>query len=357
MRKILFIDRDGTLCLEPEDFQVDRLHKIKLVPGVMPALLELKAAGYEFVMVTNQDGLGTMSFPREDFELCQNFILDLFASQGLSFKDVLVCPHFKDAGCECRKPKVGLVLPYLRDTNWDRPRSAVIGDRDTDMDLARNMGIEGLRVASPFGPGLTWSQIADRLLRSDRQAKVQRTSRETAIEVEVNLDQAAPIAVQTGIGFFDHMLEQIAKHGGISLVVKNQGDLHIDDHHSIEDVGLVLGEALRKALGDKRGIHRYGFAVPMDEAEAKVLLDLGGRPYSVFEAHFHREKVGGLATEMVPHFFRSLAETLGANLHLRACGSNDHHIVEGFFKAFARALRQAVQKTDTHELPSTKGLL
>jgi len=356
MQKVLFIDRDGTINLEPENYQVDRLEKIRFVPGVIPALLRLKQAGYAFVMITNQDGLGTEAFPQQDFDLCQNFIVDILSSQDISFQEILVCPHFKEAGCECRKPRVGMVLPWLRDTQWDRRSAAVIGDRETDMELAKNMGIRGLRVQSPFGEGLTWEQIVDELLLADRTAEVSRSTKETKITVAVNLDRSQPVKIETGIGFFDHMLEQIARHAGISLIINCKGDLIIDDHHSMEDVGLCLGQALKQALGDKLGIQRYGFSLPMDEAEAQVLLDLGGRPYSVFEATFAREKLGELSTEMIPHFFRSVAETLGANLHIKARGVNDHHIAEGIFKAFARSLRQAVQKTGT-ELPSTKGVL
>jgi imidazoleglycerol-phosphate dehydratase/histidinol-phosphatase len=356
MQKLLFLDRDGTINTEPDDYQVDRLDKIRLVPGVIPALLRLKQAGYSFVMITNQDGLGTSSFAQADFEICQDFILDLLQSQGITFESVLVCPHFREAGCECRKPRVGMVLPWLQRTDWNRDAAAVIGDRDTDMELAKNMGIRGLRIRSPFGEGLSWDEIADELLLSDRKAEVRRETKETQIRVAVNLDQAQPVSIKTGVGFFDHMLDQIARHAGISLQIECQGDLVIDDHHSIEDVGLAMGQALKQALGDKRGIQRYGFALPMDEAEAQVLLDLGGRPYSVFEADFQREKIGELSTEMIPHFFRSLAETLGANLHIRARGQNDHHIVEGIFKAFARSLREAVKKSGT-DLPSTKGLL
>lgn len=354
MRKILFIDRDGTLCEEPADYQVDSLSKIRLVPGVLPALLELAAAGYELVMISNQDGLGTASFPRADFELCQNFILDLFSSQGIRFEDILICPHRPEDRCECRKPRLGLVLPYLRDTNWDRTRSAVIGDRATDLDLAENMGIRGFRLGPEF---TSWPKITDALLRAERETLVRRVTRETSIELALNLDRAGAGPIQSGIGFLDHMLEQVAKHAGIGLSLTLKGDLHIDDHHSVEDLGLVLGEALKKALGDKRGIGRYGFALPMDEAEAQVLLDLGGRPFALWDVELKREKVGELATEMLPHFFRSLAETLGANLHIKARGSNDHHIIEGIFKAFARALRQAIAKDQGHELPTTKGLL
>lgn len=355
MRKILFIDRDGTLCEEPLDQQVDRLDKIRLVEGVVPALLELTAAGYELVMISNQDGLGTETFPAEDFHLCQNFLLALLSSQGIRFQEVLICPHRPDDRCACRKPQLGLVLPYLRSTDWDRTRSAVIGDRVTDLELAENMGLRGFRLDAEFW---NWPSIVAELLHADRQASQRRVTRETAVEVKVNLDRPGPVAIQSGIGFLDHMLEQLAKHAAFSLEVRVAGDLHIDDHHSVEDLGLVLGEVLRRALGDKRGIGRYGFALPMDEAEARVLLDLGGRPYMVWDVKLQREKVGDLATEMLPHFFRSLAETLGANLHIAARGDNDHHVIEGVFKATARALRQAIAKqAGHHDLPTTKGLL
>lgn len=357
MRKILFIDRDGTLCAEPHDYQVDSLAKVKLLPGVFPALWELSRAGFELVMITNQDGLGTASFPQAAFDAPHQFLLELFASQGIRFAEVLICPHLPAENCACRKPKLGMVLPYLRATDWDREASAVIGDRETDLMLAKDMGLRSFRVGSSAEGSLDWPQIADAILRSGRTATIRRQSKETAIEITVALDRSAPVRVQTGIGFLDHMLEQIAKHGGFSLEVSCEGDAHIDDHHSVEDIGLVLGQALRKALGDKRGIERYGFGLPMDEASAQVLIDLGGRPYARFEAQFLREKLGELSTEMIPHFFRSLAETLGANIHIKAEGLNDHHIAEGIFKSFARALRQAVKQQGDFELPSTKGLL
>lgn len=356
MKKILFIDRDGTINQEPVDYQVDRLDKIRLVPGVIPALLRLQAAGYRFVMVTNQDGLGTAAFPQQDFDLCQNFILDLLATQGIHFEEILICPHYKEEGCFCRKPSVGLVLPWLTRSDWDRQDTAVIGDRDTDMELAKAMGIPALRIASPFADGLSWEAIADHFLRRDRTAVVHRQTKETDIQVTVNLDRATEQSIQTGIGFFDHMLEQIARHAGISLAIKGKGDLHIDDHHTVEDVGIALGQALKKALGDKRGLARYGFTLPMDEVRAEALIDLSGRPYFVWQASFQRASIASLSTEMIPHFFRSLAENLGANLHMSAQGDNDHHIAEGLFKAFARALKQALVREGT-ELPSTKGVL
>lgn len=354
--KIAFIDRDGTIIQEPKDFQVDRLDKIRLVNDVIPALRELREAGYVLVMVSNQDGLGTDSFPQEDFDLCQNFLLDLLASQGVLFENSLICPHRPEDVCDCRKPKVGLVLPYLRRSDWDRENSFVVGDRDGDRELAEQMGLNFFRVHSPFAAGMSWPEIVRTAIHQDRSAFVERKTRETSIAVRVNLDRGDSIRFGTGIGFFDHMLEQLARHAGISLEVEAQGDLHIDEHHTVEDVALVLGQALKKALGDKRGISRYGFTLPMDEAFAEVLLDLGGRSLFVWDVTLHRERVGGLATEMIPHFFRSLSDTLGANLHVRAQGDNDHHIVESIFKAFARTLRQAIKREGT-DLPSSKGLL
>lgn len=354
--KIAFIDRDGTLIQEPTDFQVDRLDKIRLVNNVIPALRDLREAGYDLVMVSNQDGLGTSSFPSEDFESCQNFLLELFASQGIHFQEILICPHRPEEACPCRKPKVGLLLNYLRRTDWDRERSFVVGDRENDRDLAAAMGLTFYRVDSPFAPGLSWPSIVQSAVHCDRQAHVERQTRETAISVRVNLDRAEPVAFKSGIGFFDHMLEQLARHAGISLEIQARGDLHIDEHHTVEDTAIVLGQALKKALGDKRGISRYGFTLPMDEAAAEVLLDLGGRSAFVWDVPLRREAIGGLAAEMVPHFFRSLSESLGANLHVRARGENEHHIVESIFKAFARTFRQAA-KREGRELPSSKGVL
>ncbi len=352
--RIAFLDRDGTLIVEPDDEQVDRLDKLALVPGVIPALLKLRDAGFEFVMVTNQDGLGTDSFPEQHFLEPQQFLLDLLGSQGISFREVFVCPHLPGQGCECRKPGTGLLTDFLKDTDIDLAASVVIGDRDSDLELARNIGVPGLRI-DPSDPG-TWQRIADQLAGQPRCATVTRTTKETRIRAEVNLDQEEPVDVRTGIGFFDHMLEQIAKHGGFSLRLSCDGDLEVDEHHTVEDTALTLGQALREALGDKRGIARFGFLLPMDEARAQVALDLSGRPFSVFEGKFPRQEVGGLPTEMVPHFFRSLAESLGAALHISVQGDNTHHMVESCFKATGRALRQAKAREGT-QLPSTKGSL
>ena len=352
--RTLFVDRDGTLIEEPDDQQVDSLAKVRFMPGVFPALAELRRHGFQLVMVTNQDGLGTSSFPRAHFEVAQQFILDAFASQGIEFAAVFICPHFDSDGCECRKPKTGLLQEYLRATDVDLAASAVIGDRDTDIELARNLGVRGFRVRRDGGADEGWPAAVRAL--TARTARVQRQTKETHIEVSVNLDASSPLHVVTGIGFFDHMLEQLAKHGGFSLELLCHGDLQIDEHHTVEDCALALGEALRRALGSKVGIARYGFLLPMDEALAQVAIDLSGRAYAQFSGTFHREQVGGLPTELVPHFFRSLGDSLGAAINLSVTGENTHHMIEGCFKAVGRALRQALRR-ESDELPSTKGVL
>jgi imidazoleglycerol-phosphate dehydratase / histidinol-phosphatase len=350
----LFIDRDGTLVEEPPDEQVDSLEKVRFLPGVFAALSELKRRGYRFVMVTNQDGLGTPSLPHADFHKPQEFILESFRSQGIEFEAVFVCPHFKSDECSCRKPKTGLVQQFLRDGAVDLAASAVIGDRDTDLQFAANLGVRGLRVRRNGTPEETWPEVVREL--TARRARLQRQTKETNIEVAVNLDATAPIHIVTGIGFFDHMLEQLAKHGGFSLQLTCQGDLEIDEHHTVEDCALALGEAIRRALGFKVGIARYGFLLPMDEAQAQVAIDLSGRAFAQFSGHFTREAVGGLPTELVPHFFRSLADSLGAAVHVSVTGENTHHMIEGCFKGVGRALRQAFRR-ESDELPSTKGIL
>ena len=353
MKKILFLDRDGTLITEPLDQQIDRLDKFALEPDVVPALLRLRDAGYSFVMVTNQDGLGTPSFREEEFRPLQKLLLDILASQGIAFEAVKVCPHTAADRCDCRKPKTGLLATYLRATDWSRELSAVIGDRETDLQLAQNLGVRGLRYDRR---ALGWTEIARQLVDAPRRATIARKTKETDITVSVDLDQVAPAQLATGLGFFDHMLEQVARHGGFALELTCQGDLEVDEHHTVEDSALALGEALRRALGEKRGIGRYGFLLAMDEARAEVALDLSGRAYFVFEGAFNRESVGGLPTELVPHFFRSLADSLGAALHLSVRGENTHHMVESCFKGVGRALRQAIRIEGT-ELPTTKGVL
>ncbi|MCR5084147.1 MAG: bifunctional histidinol-phosphatase/imidazoleglycerol-phosphate dehydratase HisB [Succinivibrionaceae bacterium] len=368
MKRYLFVDRDGTLIEEPADEQVDRLGKIRLKPGVIPALLRLRDLGYAFVMVSNQDGLGTESFPLMDFNTCHEFILNLFSSQGIGFEQVLICPHRPGDGCACRKPRTGLVAPYLADQGWDRSRSAFVGDRESDLEMARAMGIRGYML----GEGLSWAQVADDLALPRRTARICRATSETEIEVEVDLDRPGRRSIDTGIGFFDHMLDQIATHGNFSLSVHAKGDLKVDCHHTIEDTGLALGQALREALGDKRGIGRFGFALPMDEVHAEAFgrdalaedpgvaatLDISGRPHVEFslDARFTRDQVGEMPVQMVPHFFESLAMSMGLTLHLAAGPGNAHHQVEALFKCFGRALRGALAITGT-ALPSTKGSL
>ncbi|HRG14365.1 MAG TPA: bifunctional histidinol-phosphatase/imidazoleglycerol-phosphate dehydratase HisB [Pseudomonadota bacterium] len=353
MRKILFLDRDGTLIEEPADFQIDALAKFRLVPGVIPALLKLKAAGYEFVMVSNQDGLGTDSFPIADFEPPQHLLLQILESQGIRFSAIHIDPHFEHQNAPTRKPGIGMLIDYLRSGTLDVAHSAVIGDRETDLQLARNLGVRGFRLGPDHDD---WAAVAHALADAPRIASVERVTGETRIRVTVDLDREAKAEVATGIGFFDHMLEQIGRHGGFALTLTCAGDTHIDEHHSIEDSALALGEALRKALGDKRGIGRYGFTLPMDETLASAALDLSGRAYLVFDGAFPRSEVGGMATELVPHFFRSLCDALGANLHLSVRGENTHHMVEACFKAVARALRQAIRR-EGDAIPSTKGTL
>jgi imidazoleglycerol-phosphate dehydratase/histidinol-phosphatase len=352
--KVAFVDRDGTLVEEPADEQVDSLEKIRFMPDVFANLLRIQAAGYRIAMVTNQDGLGTPSLPQATFDFAHQYILDAFSSQGIEFDAVFVCPHFLRDGCDCRKPKIGLVEAYVRERSVNLGKSCMIGDRDTDLQFASNLGVRGLRVRRHGSEAETWNGLTQELLA--RRASVQRKTKETDISVSVNLDATAPIEVHTGIGFFDHMLEQLAKHGGFALQLCCAGDLKIDEHHTVEDCALALGEALRRALGDKLGIARYGFLLPMDEARVQVALDLSGRAHAAFEGRFARESVGGLPTELVPHFFRSLAESLGAALHVTVTGDNAHHMIEACFKGTARALRMAFAR-EGHELPSTKGQL
>ena len=351
MKKIVFIDRDGTLIEEPADFQIDALNKIRLCQDVIPALLALLKADFQLVMVSNQDGLGTDSFPKNDFQQCQDFLINLFASQGINFSDIFICPHRENDNCTCRKPKTGLLDDFILQTPFDKTNSWVIGDRDTDGQLAANLDVSYLDVRTS-----SWKSIAETILQKRRSATITRETRETTIQLTLALDSEKSSDIVTPIGFFSHMLEQIARHGGFYLQVQAKGDVVVDEHHLIEDTAIALGDALRKSLGDKLGIGRYGFTLPMDESLATVAIDLSGRSFCSFDGQFTREFVGGMATEMVPHFFISFASSLGASLHVSVKGDNHHHMIEACFKALGRALRQAITVTD-NLLPSTKGIL
>ncbi len=350
MRKVAFIDRDGTLIKEPHDFQVDRLEKIEFCEGVFDGLKKLQSHNYELVMITNQDGLGTDSFPQEDFDLCHNFMMNVFTSQGIEFNEVLICPHLPDENCNCRKPNLGLITHYLH--KFDPSTSFVVGDRPSDQQLASNLGI------SFYDKNLlSWANISDEIFNKHRQAEVQRDTKETKINVQCTLDELGTHNIETGLPFFNHMLEQVAKHSGVSLNIQCQGDLQIDDHHTVEDVALSLGSCLKTALSDKIGITRYGFLLPMDETLVYAAIDLSGRPYSEVIGDFHQPFVGGFSTEMLPHFFKSLSQSLGASIHIKVMrGENTHHQVEACFKSFALCLKQAVLKSG-NSLPSTKGVL
>lgn len=359
LTKILFVDRDGTIIEEPEDEQIDTFEKLQLVPGVIPALLDLQNSGYRLIMVSNQDGLGTPSFPEENFRKPHALLMSILKSQGVLFEDVLVCPHFSNEGCSCRKPNLGLVQKYLRQ-DFNRDDSYVIGDRTSDASMAHNMGIKSISYGEGNGK-LKWPAIVKELLHRGRSVSLERHTKETRISVSIDLPDSdkmdSIISIDTGVKYFDHMLEQLAKHSGIGLTIKAHGDLAVDEHHTIEDTALTIGEGLRKALGDKRGIARYGFVLPMDEAEAAVSLDLSGRPFLAFEGNFSREYVGDMPTELVKHFYRSLTDSLHATLHMSVKGENCHHMVESSFKCLGRALRQAIHREDSTVIPSTKGLL
>ena len=340
MKKYLFIDRDGTLVTEPEDYQVDALSKVKFEKNVIPALLKLKEHGFTFVMVSNQDGLGTDSFPLNTFTPAHELILNTLESQGIDFEQVLICPHKPEDNCSCRKPELGLVMSYLKDTSWDRENSYFIGDRETDVKMGKNMGITPIQ----YNPKtMSWDKIADSLTTLHRIATVERNTRETQISITVDLDHAGNSSFDTGIGFFDHMLDQIATHGGFSINAKVKGDLYVDDHHTIEDTGIALGQAILKAL---------------DDDNVTVALDISGRPHVKFDfdAEFTRDKVGQMSAQMVPHFFESLSVALGLTLHMYVSEGNAHHQIEALFKAFGRALRVALARHG-NELPSSKGKL
>ncbi|EAK1649345.1 bifunctional histidinol-phosphatase/imidazoleglycerol-phosphate dehydratase HisB [Campylobacter jejuni] len=350
-QKILFIDRDGTLIEEPKsDFQIDTLEKLRFEKDAIPALLKLKNFGFKFVMVSNQDGLGTPSFPKENFEIAHEKMLDILKSCGIEFQDIFICPHFENENCTCRKPKTAMLEEYIKHELYDKEQSFVIGDRESDMILASNLGVRGLKYGE-----ISWKEIENEILSSFRSASYQRTTKETDIKVKVFLN-GGKVSIKTGIDFFDHMLEQIAVHGGIGLEISCKGDLEIDEHHSVEDVALALGACIKKALGDKIGIARYGFTLPMDECLASCAMDFCNRPHLVYKAKFKKSHLGALSTEMIEHFFYSLSYAMGVSLHLKVKGKNDHHKAEGLFKAFAKALKMAV-KIESENLASSKGVI
>lgn len=348
--KIIFLDRDGTIINEPKpDLQVDSLEKLAFEKGAIEALIKLKKFGFKFVLVSNQDGLGTASFARENFDLAQNKMLEILKSCGVEFEDIFICPHFEKDKCKCRKPQTTLLSRYIKQNLFDKNQSFVIGDRKSDMDLAKNLGIRGILYKK------NWEQICAEILREFRCARIMRKTKETDISVFVSLNNGKS-TINTGLGFFDHMLEQIATHANITLNIDCKGDLKVDEHHSVEDTALALGEALRKALGDKIGINRYGFVLPMDEALASCAIDFCGRGSLKFKAKFRKTRLGELSTEMIEHFFYSLANAMNAALHLKVKGKNDHHKAEALFKAFARSLKMAIE-IKGENLPSSKGSL
>ncbi len=373
-KRVLFIDRDGTLIKEPVDTeQVDALEKLEYVPGVFRAMqLIASTFDYELVMVTNQDGLGTDSFPEADFWPVQNSMLTAFKNEGILFSEVLIDRSFPHEQAPTRKPATGMLTSYLQG-NYDLEHSYVIGDRLTDIELAKNLGAKGILLSGRVtgealaAAGLTgscvlhtseWIKVYEFLLAGNRSYTVERITSETRITVALDLDRGIPGSIKTGLGFFDHMLDQIARHAGISLQISVKGDLEVDEHHTIEDTALALGEAFRQALSDKRGMERYGYALPMDESMAQVLIDFGGRPWLVWDATFQREKVGDMPTEMFMHFFKSFSDAARCNLNIKAEGENEHHKIEGIFKALARAIKMAIRRdVFNYELPSTKGVL
>ena len=354
-QRILFIDRDGTLVAEPEDEQVDSFAKLKFVDGVFKNLRFIcERLDFRLVMVTNQDGLGTPAFPEETFRPIHNFILQTLKGEGIVFDDQLIDNHFPEDGSPCRKPGIGMVRKYIDDPAFDIGGSVVIGDRDSDAQFARNIGCRSYIL----GDGLTWDKIAELLFAGERIVEKTRTTRETDIHVKVNLDGTGRCDIATGVGFFDHMLEQIGRHGMMDLTIRAQGDLHVDEHHTIEDTAILLGECLAETLGDKRGIERYGYCLPMDDSLCQVALDFGGRPWLVWNADFRREKIGDMPTEMFQHFFKSLSDAARMNLNIKAEGANEHHKIESIFKALARALKMAVRRDIwNYTLPTTKGTL
>jgi len=363
MKKVLFLDRDGTLVIEPPiNYQVDSLEKLEFYPGVFQWLSRIaRELDYSLVMVTNQDGLGTESFPENSFWPAQNKIIQAFKNEGVTFEDVFIDKSFPEENLPTRKPGIGMLQKYIHG-NYDLKNSYVLGDRETDAEMAERLGSKaiflGERCSRPVSlVTKDWETIYNFLKQIPRMASKRRTTEETDIYVEVNLDGNGKSEINTGLGFFDHMLEQLAKHGNLDLTIQVRGDLHIDEHHTIEDVALTLGETFLEALGTKKGIQRYGFLLPMDECLAQVAIDFGGRPWLVWDAEFKREKIGEMPTEMFYHFFKSFSDTAKCNLNIKVEGDNEHHKIESIFKAFAKAIRAAVEQNNQYSIPSTKGIL
>jgi len=376
MKKVLFIDRDGTLTVEPNDFQLDTFNKLVFYPGVFQYLGNIsRDLDYELVMVTNQDGLGTENFPESDFWPTQKFLIKTFKNEGIIFNEVFIDRTFPEDNAPTRKPGTALLESYINNTNYDLKNSFVIGDRLTDMQLAKNLGCKGVFIDNNPALGAeevsdkdldstivlktkSWEFIYRHLLMRDRAVSFERKTSETVVYIEINLDGRGESKVETGLAFFDHMLDQFSKHGGIDLSLKTVGDLDVDEHHTIEDTAIALGEAISVALGDKKGIERYGFTLPMDDSLAEVSIDFGGRSWLVWEADFRREMIGKMPTEMFYHFFKSFADSAKANLNIRAKGDNEHHKIEAIFKAFAKSIKMAIKKdVEKMILPSTKGTL
>lgn len=376
MKKVLFIDRDGTLTVEPSDFQLDAYDKLVFYPGVFQYLGNIvRDLDYDLVMVTNQDGLGTDSFPETDFWPTQNFLINTFKNEGIVFKEVFIDRTFSEDNAPTRKPGTAMLESYMNNNSYDLKNSFVIGDRLTDMQLAKNLGCKGIFIDNNAALGAdevtdqdlentiafktkAWEEIYRKLLMKERAVFYSRNTKETQIDIEINLDGVGESKVETGLPFFDHMLDQLSRHGGIDLSLKTNGDLEIDEHHTIEDTAIAIGEAFSKALGDKKGIERYGFTLPMDDALAQVSIDFGGRSWLVWEADFKREMIGKMPTEMFYHFFKSFADGAKANLNVKAVGTNEHHKIEAIFKAFAKAIKMAIKRDEEKMiLPSTKGSL
>lgn len=362
MKKVLFIDRDGTIISEPADEQIDSFEKMAFLPGAISNLSNIaRESDYELVMVTNQDGLGTDSFPEDSFWPVQNKILQILAGEGVVFKEIFIDKTFPEQNAPTRKPGTALLVKYLAQ-GIDLDSSYVIGDRLTDIELAKNIGCKSIFISNDKNPEAAlsannWDEIYKYLKNIPRSARVIRKTSETDIKVEINLDGSGKSNIETGIGFFNHMLEQIARHGNLDLEIKVKGDLHVDEHHTVEDVAIALGDAILKALGGKKGIERYSFVLPMDDCLAQVALDFGGRAWLVWDVVFNREKIGELPTELFYHFFKSFSDSAKCNINVKADGENEHHKIEAIFKAFAKAIKSAVSMTENYNLPSTKGSL